>query len=68
MNWEWWTSLNISTIYYHPPVHDALLAVPTESLNFYVHGDDFWIREDGWPDEAVDILEDGVVVLCRFLL
>lgn len=32
MNWEWWTSLNISTIYYHPPLHDALLAVPTESL------------------------------------
>ena len=58
--------MNISTIYYHPPLHDALLAVPTESLNFYVHDYDFWLGEDGWDDEAGDILEDGVVGLPRF--
>ena len=38
VNWTWWTSLNISTIYYHPGLHDALLAIPRETIDSYVDG------------------------------
>lgn len=38
VNWTWWKSLNISTIYYHPELHDALLTVPKETVDFYIDG------------------------------
>lgn len=45
VNWTWWTSLNISTIYYHPGLHDALLAIPKETIDSYVDGKE-WVPHD----------------------
>eukprot|EP00435_Cladocopium_sp_Y103_P066213 s27_g28.t1 len=45
VNWTWWTNLNISTIYYHPGLHDALLAVPKETIESYVDGKE-WVPHD----------------------
>ena len=36
VDWAWWSSLNISTIYYHPTLHGALLSVPQETVELYI--------------------------------
>ena len=38
VDWKWWSSLNISSIYYHPTVHNALLSVPRETAQLYLEG------------------------------
>lgn len=38
VNWTWWKSLNMSTIYYHPELHNALLSVPKETVDLYIDG------------------------------
>ncbi|CAE8625949.1 unnamed protein product [Polarella glacialis] len=31
IDWEWWSALNLDTIYYHPTMHQALLTLPYET-------------------------------------
>ncbi|OLP89525.1 putative spermidine synthase [Symbiodinium microadriaticum] len=38
VNWTWWTSLNISSVYFHPTIHAALLSAPRETIQLYLEG------------------------------
>eukprot|EP00933_Yihiella_yeosuensis_P018038 TRINITY_DN1496_c0_g1_i1.p1 TRINITY_DN1496_c0_g1~~TRINITY_DN1496_c0_g1_i1.p1 ORF type:complete len:649 (+),score=85.22 TRINITY_DN1496_c0_g1_i1:86-2032(+) len=51
VDWEWWSSLNIPTIYYHPTLHQALLAVPEETQDVYIKGED-------WEPHDLDFIEE----------
>merc|ERR1719330_112007 len=33
VDWDYWSGLNISTVYYHPTMHKALFAIPTETAD-----------------------------------
>eukprot|EP00933_Yihiella_yeosuensis_P013777 TRINITY_DN1260_c0_g3_i2.p1 TRINITY_DN1260_c0_g3~~TRINITY_DN1260_c0_g3_i2.p1 ORF type:complete len:645 (+),score=77.85 TRINITY_DN1260_c0_g3_i2:109-2043(+) len=50
VDWEWWSSLNIPTMYYHPTMHSALLAVPKESQDVYIDGHE-------WEAHDLDFIE-----------
>eukprot|EP00933_Yihiella_yeosuensis_P076832 TRINITY_DN8679_c0_g2_i2.p1 TRINITY_DN8679_c0_g2~~TRINITY_DN8679_c0_g2_i2.p1 ORF type:complete len:642 (-),score=107.79 TRINITY_DN8679_c0_g2_i2:676-2601(-) len=45
VDWNWWSSLNIPTIYYQPTLHSALLSAPAESQGNYVKGKE-WVVHD----------------------
>lgn len=44
VDWEYWSGLNIDTIYYHPTMHFAMFEVPLETKKMY-KGED-WVPLD----------------------
>jgi len=35
VDWNWWSGLEIPTIYYHPSMHAPLFELPLETQNYY---------------------------------
>jgi spermidine synthase len=57
VDWSWWSSLNISTVYYHPTLHAALLSAPRESMWSYLEHEDWSNCHDAsWSAEREEEL------------